>query len=136
MSQVCKYARQRESFQRTKTLARTLCYACKTQRHVRAYCRFVGYTTSDPNAIIRRARRAMLMNIDAPRQYAPLEVNALALLTLRGIESRGPARRKRKYVRDSVAFLFLCVKHVADPTHSFFTFYIFLGWLKVYYYQF
>lgn len=48
----------------------------------------MGYDAG-PNAIIRRARRAMLMNIDVPSHYAPLEVNALALLTLWSIESRG-----------------------------------------------
>jgi len=39
------------------------------------------------SAIIRRARRAVLMNIDA-EAYASLEVNALALLTLWDTDSR------------------------------------------------
>ena len=64
----------------------------------------------------------MLMNIDVPRQYAPLEVNALALLTLQGIESRGPARRKRKYARDSVAFLFLRRQTCGRPNSFLFHF--------------
>lgn len=68
-----------------------------------------GLYTTGLRAIIRRARRAVLMNIDVPRRYASLEVNVLALLTLWGIESEqtgAAARRKRKYARDSVVFLF------------------------------
>lgn len=76
------------------------------------------------------------MNIDVPRQYALLEVNALALLTLRGIESRAARHDERENTlvipwRSFFFFLFLRrVKHVAETyprVRFFFTFYTFIS---------
>lgn len=89
MSQVCKYILDGKGnpFNKPRDASEHIYKTCV--KRVNAYCGFVGYTTDEPSAIIRRARRAMLMNIDVPRQYASLEVNVLALLTLWNIESRG-----------------------------------------------
>lgn len=97
MSQVCKYVihdDKRNPFSRRR---RGHAHYITLVKRNDTFVRIVGLWVTTPAAIIRRARRAMLMNIDTPCQYAPLEVNALALLTLWSIESRGPARRKRKY---------------------------------------
>lgn len=81
---------KRESFQRVKTRART---RIGTLAHI------VGlWVTRWTDAIIRRARRVMLMNIDVPRRYVSLEVNALALLTL-GASSRAARHDERENIR-------------------------------------